>query len=200
MLQPERHAAQHHRLRRRRDRLRVRVDLPRPAHQGEPGQQPRQAAGVPRRRDHRRARLSPARQRRADPPQRGVRARRGRRRRRACCTSRPARRSRATCCCGRRAAPATRTGLGLEDDRRRRRTSAARSRSTSPTRPRMPHIYAVGDVVGYPSLASAAYDQGRFAATHVADRRVRAATGARTFRPASTPSRRSARSARPSAS
>jgi len=29
-----------------------------------------------------------------------------------------------------------------------------------------PHIYAVGDVVGYPSLASAAYDQGRFAATH----------------------------------
>jgi NAD(P) transhydrogenase len=28
------------------------------------------------------------------------------------------------------------------------------------------HIYAVGDVVGWPSLASAAYDQGRFAATH----------------------------------
>ena len=31
----------------------------------------------------------------------------------------------------------------------------------------LPHIYAVGDVVGYPSLASAAYDQGRFAATHM---------------------------------
>lgn len=30
-----------------------------------------------------------------------------------------------------------------------------------------PHIYAVGDVVGYPSLASAAYDQGRFAAQHL---------------------------------
>ncbi|OUD13994.1 NAD(P)(+) transhydrogenase [Thioflexithrix psekupsensis] len=30
----------------------------------------------------------------------------------------------------------------------------------------VPHIYAVGDIVGYPSLASAAYDQGRFAATH----------------------------------
>ena len=30
-----------------------------------------------------------------------------------------------------------------------------------------PHIYAVGDVVGFPSLASAAYDQGRFAATHL---------------------------------
>ena len=30
-----------------------------------------------------------------------------------------------------------------------------------------PHIYAVGDVVGYPSLASAAFDQGRFTATHI---------------------------------
>jgi len=30
-----------------------------------------------------------------------------------------------------------------------------------------PHIYAVGDVMGGPSLASAAYDQGRFAATHI---------------------------------
>lgn len=29
------------------------------------------------------------------------------------------------------------------------------------------HIYAVGDVVGYPCLAGAAYDQGRFAATHL---------------------------------
>lgn len=31
----------------------------------------------------------------------------------------------------------------------------------------IPHIYAVGDIVGFPSLASAAYDQGRFAATHL---------------------------------
>lgn len=30
-----------------------------------------------------------------------------------------------------------------------------------------PHIYAVGDVIGYPSLASAAYSQGRFAAIHM---------------------------------
>lgn len=30
-----------------------------------------------------------------------------------------------------------------------------------------PHIYAVGDVVGQVNLASAAYDQGRFAATHL---------------------------------
>jgi NAD(P) transhydrogenase len=33
-------------------------------------------------------------------------------------------------------------------------------------RTEQPHIYAVGDVVGAPSLASASYDQGRFAATH----------------------------------
>ena len=29
-----------------------------------------------------------------------------------------------------------------------------------------PHIYAVGDIVGFPALASASYDQGRFAASH----------------------------------
>jgi NAD(P) transhydrogenase len=33
-------------------------------------------------------------------------------------------------------------------------------------RTEQPHIYAVGDVVGWPSLASASYDQGRFASTH----------------------------------
>ncbi len=31
------------------------------------------------------------------------------------------------------------------------------------------HIYAVGDLVGFPNLASAAYDQGRFAGTHIAE-------------------------------
>ena len=31
----------------------------------------------------------------------------------------------------------------------------------------VPHIYAVGDIVGYPALASAAYDQGRYAVQHV---------------------------------
>lgn len=33
----------------------------------------------------------------------------------------------------------------------------------------LPHVYAVGDVIGPPALASAAYDQGRAAATHFAD-------------------------------
>ncbi len=32
----------------------------------------------------------------------------------------------------------------------------------------LPHIYAVGDVVGPPALASASYDQGRFVGTHIA--------------------------------
>jgi len=36
---------------------------------------------------------------------------------------------------------------------------------------KQPHIYAVGDLVGYPSLASAAYDQGRIAATHLVEGR-----------------------------
>jgi len=34
------------------------------------------------------------------------------------------------------------------------------------------HIYAVGDVIGPPGLASASYDQGRFAATHVINDQV----------------------------
>lgn len=33
----------------------------------------------------------------------------------------------------------------------------------------LPHVYAVGDVIGPPALASAAYDQGRAAATHFAE-------------------------------
>jgi NAD(P) transhydrogenase len=32
-----------------------------------------------------------------------------------------------------------------------------------------PHVYAVGDVIGFPALASAAYSQGRSAATHYCD-------------------------------
>lgn len=36
-------------------------------------------------------------------------------------------------------------------------------------RTKVEHIYAVGDIIGYPSLASAAYDQGRFAATALID-------------------------------
>ncbi|MCW8858229.1 MAG: Si-specific NAD(P)(+) transhydrogenase [Deltaproteobacteria bacterium] len=35
----------------------------------------------------------------------------------------------------------------------------------------LPNIYAVGDIIGFPNLASAAYDQGRFAATHIVEGR-----------------------------
>jgi NAD(P) transhydrogenase len=31
----------------------------------------------------------------------------------------------------------------------------------------IPHIYAVGDVIGFPSLASASYNQGRVASSHI---------------------------------
>ncbi len=31
----------------------------------------------------------------------------------------------------------------------------------------VPNIYAAGDIIGFPNLASASYDQGRFAATHI---------------------------------
>lgn len=31
----------------------------------------------------------------------------------------------------------------------------------------LPHVYAVGDIIGFPSLASAAYVQGRYAANHL---------------------------------
>lgn len=34
----------------------------------------------------------------------------------------------------------------------------------------VPHIYAVGDVIGFPALASAAYTQGRLAASHILGR------------------------------
>jgi NAD(P) transhydrogenase len=51
--------------------------------------------------------------------------------------------------------------LGIERDSRGNIVINDNYQSTQP------HIYAVGDVVGFPSLASAAYDQGRFAATHI---------------------------------
>ena len=34
-----------------------------------------------------------------------------------------------------------------------------------------PHIYAIGDIIGFPNLASAAYDQGRFAGIHITEGR-----------------------------
>ncbi len=48
--------------------------------------------------------------------------------------------------------------IGLETD------SRGQLKVNSMYQTAQPHVYAVGDVIGYPSLASAAYDQGRIAA------------------------------------
>jgi NAD(P) transhydrogenase len=53
--------------------------------------------------------------------------------------------------------------IGLQPDSRGNLAVDAHYRTA------LPHIYAVGDVIGPPALASAAYDQGRFAARHMAD-------------------------------
>ena len=45
-------------------------------------------------------------------------------------------------------------------------TPAAGSRSTSTTAPSVEHIFAVGDVIGFPALAATSMDQGRLAACH----------------------------------
>ena len=79
---------------------------------------------------------------------------------------------------------------GLEADERGRIAVDERYRTA------VPHIYAVGDVVGFPSLASASAEQGRLAACDIfgildlGERR-------RCCRSGSTRSRRSATSARP---
>ena len=47
-----------------------------------------------------------------------------------------------------------------------RRPRPPRGRSRPPSRPPVPHIYAAGDVIGFPSLASTSMEQGRIAACH----------------------------------
>ena len=51
--------------------------------------------------------------------------------------------------------------VGLEADKRGRLTADKATFQTS-----VPHIYAVGDVIGFPSLASTSMEQGRIAACH----------------------------------
>ncbi|MEO0973761.1 MAG: Si-specific NAD(P)(+) transhydrogenase [Pseudomonadota bacterium] len=53
---------------------------------------------------------------------------------------------------------------GLETDRRGRVTVDPQTFQTA-----QPHIYAVGDVIGFPSLASTSMEQGRLAACHAFD-------------------------------
>jgi len=66
-------------------------------------------------------------------------------------------------CAGRMGATAT-LGLencGIETDKRGRIAVDSRTMQTS-----VPHIYAAGDVIGFPSLASTSMEQGRLAACH----------------------------------
>ena len=58
------------------------------------------------------------------------------------------------------------TRLDLDERPAWRPTTAAGSRSTTTTRPTVPHIYAVGDVIGFPALAATSMEQGRLAAYH----------------------------------
>ena len=51
--------------------------------------------------------------------------------------------------------------IGIPPDQRSNLTVNAQFQTT------VPHIYAVGDVIGFPALASAAYMQGRAAASHI---------------------------------
>ena len=54
--------------------------------------------------------------------------------------------------------------IGLEYNRKRGLINVNENYQTS-----LDNIYAVGDVIGFPSLASSAFNQGRFAATHIID-------------------------------
>ncbi len=56
---------------------------------------------------------------------------------------------------------------GLEADRRGRLAVNERYQTA------VPHIYAVGDVIGFPALAATSMDQGRLAASHAFDEPVR---------------------------
>ncbi len=53
------------------------------------------------------------------------------------------------------------SAVGIETDRRGRITVDPKTLQTS-----VPHIYAAGDVIGFPSLASTSLEQGRLAACH----------------------------------
>ena len=77
-----------------------------------------------------------------------------------------------------------------------RPTTAGASRSTSTTGRRSPHIYAVGDVIGFPALAATSMEQGRLAAYHAFDEPVNSPASS-CSRSGSTRSRRSATAGRP---
>ena len=56
--------------------------------------------------------------------------------------------------------------LDLPGARAWKPTTAAGSSSTTTIQTKVDHIYAVGDVIGFPALAATSMDQGRLAAYH----------------------------------
>ena len=195
ILQASAPAAGAGRRRRRRDRHRVRLDVRRARHQGDRDRAAPPPARLLRRPDRRGAAVPPARHRRDLPLRRGGGRRRARTRAAPSRTSRAASGSRPTPCSTR---PAGRAPPTRSTSRRPASTadSAAGSRSTSATGRPSPHIYAVGDVIGFPSLAATSMEQGRLAALPRLRRRAER-DRRRCCRSASTRSRRSRSSARP---
>ena len=154
-----------HRRRRRRHRRRVRVACSRrSACAWSWSRSGRGCSSSPTRRSSRRSAITCATPRH---PAAGRRGRQGRGDRRSASSprSRARRRSSATRCSTPSAGTATSSSSTWRPPASRP-TSAAASRSTREYRTKQPHIFAVGDVIGFPSLASVSMEQGRIAAGH----------------------------------
>ena len=165
--QPGPRAAVDDRRRRRRDRPRIRHHVRHARRAGDRRRRPRAAARILRPRNHRHA----------APPRplagHGLPAGRKRRRHSRAAAGPGGRRARkrqaaawAKRCCSASAAAATRSRLrleraGLDADKR------GRLKCNEHFQTDVPHIYAVGDVVGFPALASTSMEQGRRAVCHM---------------------------------
>ena len=148
--------------------VRVRIDLPRPRRRGHADRSRRPPPAV-----------SPTRRSRSSSPgsssgaawrsDSGSRSRASSgETRRSRWPSRPARSSARTRCCSPRVGRARRRGSASRT-RASRSTNAAGSSSTTPTGPRPRAVYAAGDVIGPPALASVSMEQGRVAVCHAFD-------------------------------
>ncbi len=73
--------------------------------------------------------------------------------------------------CAGRQGNTTRLNLDLAGLHAGQPRAARRGRATTQTK--VPHIYAVGDVIGFPALAATSMDQGRLAASHAFDEPAR---------------------------
>ena len=159
-------AAQPAGARRRRHRQRIRRDVRRARLQGDAGRSIRTAAGLPRSRAHRvLCRRAAPQRRRVHPARRRCRRRSGMASRRCAPSSRTAAASSPTRCWWRWAASPTSTASRSAPPASRS-PAAATSRWTTSFETTAPGVYAAGDVIGPPALASVSMEQGRRAACH----------------------------------